>query len=69
MKLDPAFFGDRRLFDGVHLALHLPQLSGRLLVAANEESCGPENNNSRRRRDRIVGALLILRTGQCSGSR
>jgi hypothetical protein len=61
--LNAAFFRDRRLFDGVHLSLHLGEFGGSLLVATNQKCSRPKHDDGRRRGDRIVGSLLILRAG------
>jgi hypothetical protein len=56
--------GDRSLLDSDHLPLHLGQLSGRLLVTADEECRRPEDYDGRRSRQSIICALLVLCTGQ-----
>ena len=69
LKLDVALPRDRRLFDRDHLALHLSELGGRLLVAADEESRRPEDYDGRGGRDTVLGSLAILGARQCSRSR
>jgi hypothetical protein len=64
LKLDVALLGDRSLLDSDHLPLHLGQLSGRLLVTADEECRRPEDYDGRRSRQSIICALLVLCTGQ-----
>jgi hypothetical protein len=46
LKLDPALFLDRCLFDRDHLAFHLPQFSGRLLASADEKCSRPEDDTA-----------------------
>ena len=49
LKLNVAFLGNRRLLGRDHLALHLSELGGCLLIAADEECRGPKDDHSRRR--------------------
>src|SRR5258708_365433 len=65
LKLDPAFFRDRSLLDRDHLALHLGELSCRLLVATDEKSRRPEDDDCGGRRPGIFCALGVL----CAGGR
>src|SRR3977135_1177274 len=64
LKLDPAAFHVCFLLDRDHLALHLRELGGRLLVAPDKECSRPEDDDGGGRRETIVGPLLILDTGQ-----
>src|SRR6516225_4308353 len=50
LKLDIAFFRNRRLFNCNHLSLHLRKLRSGLLVATHQEGSGPENYDRRCRR-------------------
>jgi hypothetical protein len=58
--LDPALLLDRRLFDGNHLAFHLGEFSGRLLVAANQECGRPENHHGSRGGSSVFRMLAVL---------
>jgi hypothetical protein len=51
------------------LAFHLSKLSGRLLVAADQEGCRPKENYGRSGHDVILGVLAILRARKsgCAG--
>jgi hypothetical protein len=48
LKLNPALFLDRSLFDRDHLPLHLPELGRCLFVATDEERGRPEDDDRRR---------------------
>jgi len=48
LKLDVAVLRDGSLLHGDHLALHLRQLGGRLLIAADEERCRPKDDDRSR---------------------
>jgi hypothetical protein len=60
LKLNPALFLDRSLFDRDHLSLHLGKLGGCLLVAADEEGRRPEDHDSGSGRQAVIGTLMIL---------
>ena len=60
LKLDIAVFADRGLLDRVHFAFEARQFSGFLIVATDEESRRPKDNDSSGGGDLIVCALLVL---------
>ena len=68
LELNVAFLGNRRLLDGDHLALHLPELRGCLLVATDKEGRWPEDHDGRGGRVAILSPLTVLCTGQCGGA-
>jgi hypothetical protein len=61
LELNVTLLGDRRLFDGNHLPLHLCELGRRLLIAADKECRRPEDDDRGRGSNAVIGALLILR--------
>jgi hypothetical protein len=67
LEFDVALFGDRRLLDGNHLALHLGELGRGLLVTTDEKGGRPEDNDRGRGGDAVFGPLTILSTGKRSG--
>ena len=60
LKLDPAFLRARGPLDCNHLSLHLNKLSRRLLVAADEESRRPKDDDGCRSGETVIGTLLVL---------
>ena len=61
LKLDIALLGYRGLFESHHLSLHLGEFCGGLFVTVDEESCRPENQDSRCGQDVLrCGSPFIL---------
>jgi hypothetical protein len=52
------------LLDRNHLALQQRKFGRRLLVAADKEGRRPEDDDSRRGGQAVIGSLLVLRTRQ-----
>jgi hypothetical protein len=61
LELNVALLRDRCPLDRDHLPLHLRQLSRRLLIATDEESSGPEDNEGGRGCPAVFCALTVLR--------
>ena len=54
------------VLDRIHLVLEPGEFGGGLLVTADKEQRRPEDDDTDRRRDRVICPLLVLRTrGDC----
>jgi hypothetical protein len=60
--LNITLLGDRGLFYGDHLPLHLGEFGSGLLITTDEEGGRPEYDDSRRGSPPVFGSLTILNT-------
>jgi hypothetical protein len=62
LELDVALLRDRGLFNRDHLAFHLRELRGVLLIATDEKRCWPEDYDGRCGRPAVFCTLAVLHT-------